>query len=172
MEKKKERRGEWSRDGPCCCSYPSIPRRTSSAGCLLLCDHRPLLLLIWSLWKLMGCLWGKLEVCGSMEEVVVVVLVAQEQLDLLYRSWIGDSSLLVLNRGMEHSRDVDDHIWTERQVPRLSARQSMETTVEAQGSDAHSDKVLLNKHGTSSGVPFRDKPAGFLRSCPRGGTLQ
>lgn len=76
---------------------------------------------------------GEFEVCESMEEVVV--LVAQEPLYLLYWSWIGDSSVLVLNRGMEHLRDVDDHIWTERQEPRLSARQSVETTAEAQGSD-------------------------------------
>lgn len=81
-----------------------------------------------------GLLVGEFEVCESMEEVVVV-LVAQEQLYLLYWSWIGDSSLPVLNRGMELLRDVDDHIWTERPAPRLSARQSVETTVEAKGSD-------------------------------------
>ena len=59
-----------------------------------------------------GLLVGEFEVCESVEEVVV--LVAQEQLCLLYWSWVGDSSLPVLNRGMEHLRDVDDHIWTER----------------------------------------------------------
>lgn len=63
----------------------------------------------------MGCLWGEFEVCESIEEVVV--LVAQERLYLLYWSWIGDSSLPVLNRGMEHLRDVDDHIWTEHPAP-------------------------------------------------------
>lgn len=67
----------------------------------------------------MGCLWGEFEVCESIEEVVV--LVAQERLYLLYWSWIGDSSLPVLNRGMEHLRDVDDHIWsTQRQALRAS----------------------------------------------------
>lgn len=64
----------------------------------------------------MGCLWWESEVCESIEEVVVV-LVAQERLYLLYWSWIGDSSLLVLNRGMEHLRDVDDHIWTGHPEP-------------------------------------------------------
>lgn len=62
-----------------------------------------------------GLLVGEFEVCESVEEVVV--LVAQERLYLLYWSWIGDSSLPVLNRGMEHLRDVDDHIWTERPAP-------------------------------------------------------
>lgn len=62
-----------------------------------------------------GLLVGEFEVCESMEEVVV--LVAQEQLYLLYWSWIGDSSSPVLNRGLEHLRDVDDHIWTERPAP-------------------------------------------------------
>lgn len=68
-----------------------------------------------------GLLVGEFEVCESMEEVVV--LVAQERLYLLYWSWIGDSSLPVLNRGVEHLRDVDDHIWTERPAlgsPRVS----------------------------------------------------
>lgn len=63
-----------------------------------------------------GLLVGEFEVCESMEEVAVV-LVAQERLYLLYWSWIGDSSLPVLNRGMEHLRDVDDHIWTEHPAP-------------------------------------------------------
>lgn len=76
-----------------------------------------------------GLLVGEFEVCESMEEVVV--LVAQEQLYLLYWSWIGDSSLPVLNRGMEHLCDVDDHIWTWAPSARLSTRQSVETTVEA-----------------------------------------
>lgn len=58
----------------------------------------------------MGCLWGYLEVCESIEEVVV----AQERLRLLYGSWMGDSGLLVLNRRVGHECDVDDHIWTER----------------------------------------------------------
>lgn len=77
-----------------------------------------------------GLLVGEFEVCESMEEVVV--LVAQERLYLLDWSWIGDSSLPVLNRGMELLRDVDDHIWTERPAPgspRVS--QAVETTVEA-----------------------------------------
>lgn len=81
-----------------------------------------------------GLLVGEFEVCESMEEVVVV-LVAQERLYLLYWSWIGDSSLLVLNRGMEHLRDVDDHIWTEHPEqgsPRVSR---WKLQVEAKGSD-------------------------------------
>lgn len=48
----------------------------------------------------MGCLWGEFEVCESIEEVVVVLL-AQERLYLLDWSWIGDSSLPVLNKGVE-----------------------------------------------------------------------
>lgn len=67
-----------------------------------------------------GLLVGESEVCESIEEVVV--LVAQERLYLLYWSWIGDSSLPVLNRGMERLRDVDDHIWsTQRPVQALRA---------------------------------------------------
>lgn len=106
--KKKKKKERW-RDGSFCGSFPSIPRRTSGAGSLLLCDRSLLLILIWSLRKLMGCLWGDFEVCESIEEVVV----AQERLCLLYWSWIGDSSLLVLNMRVGHACDVDDHIWTE-----------------------------------------------------------
>lgn len=61
----------------------------------------------------MGCLWGDFEVCESIEEVVV----AQERLRLLSWSWIGDSSLLALNRRLGHACDVDDHIWTEEPAP-------------------------------------------------------
>lgn len=104
----KQKKERW-RDGSFCGSFPSIPRRTSGAGSLLPCDRSLLLILIWSLRKLMGCLWGDFEVCESIEEVVV----AQERLCLLYWSWIGDSSLLVLNRRVGHACDVDDHIWTE-----------------------------------------------------------
>lgn len=68
----------------------------------------------------MSCLWGDFEVCESIEEVVV----AQERLCWLYWSWMGDSSLLALNRRLGHARDVDDHIWTEEPqpgAPRVSA---------------------------------------------------
>lgn len=73
----------------------------------------------------MGCLWEEYEVCESMKEEVVV-LVAQERLYLLYWSWIGDSSQPVLNRGLEHLGDVDDHIWTEQPESQvLRERQSV-----------------------------------------------
>lgn len=99
-----------------------------------------------------GLLVGEFEVCESMEEVVV--LVAQEQPYLLYWSWIGDSSLPVLNRGMEHLCDVDDHIWTWAPIARLSARQSVETTVEAKGSDRQTATKVYKIHMSPPAASF------------------
>lgn len=114
----------------------SIPRRTRGAGCLLSERSQPLVINLITV-EADRLLVREFEVCESMkeEEMMVVLLEQEEPLCVLYWSWTGDSSLPVLNRGMEHLCDVDDHIWTWAPISRLSARQSVETIVEAKDSE-------------------------------------
>lgn len=130
--------GRKKQDGSRCCSYPKYPAEDAQRRLSPLLCSQPIVVINLITVEADGLLVREFEVCESMkeeEEMMVVLLEQEEQLCLLYWSWIGDSSLLVLNRGMEHLCDVDDHIWTWTPIGRLSARQSVETIAEAKGSE-------------------------------------
>lgn len=87
--------------------YPKYPEY------LLLCAHR-LTVVINLITVEAACCEGEFEVCesngggGGGVGCTRAALLALLELDK------GTPVCTVLNRGMEHSRDVDDHIWTER----------------------------------------------------------